>query len=141
MKRTGSVFVLLAMAFLLVPSWSVAAQREDVKRLLKRLEEDTDRFSKSLDDALDHSRLNGTKAEDEINGYVHQFEGATDHLKNRYSDQGAAPNLICEVLQRGQSINRFMRNNRLGGRAESDRQLVRGDLNVLARFYNISWRW
>lgn len=73
-----------------VPFWTVEAQREDVKRVLKRLEEDTDRFSKSLDSALDRSVLNGTQAEDEINGYVHQFEEATDRLKDRYEDQGAA---------------------------------------------------
>ena len=41
--------------------------------------------------------LNGTKAEDEINGYVHQFEEATDRLKDRYEDQGAAPNAAREV--------------------------------------------
>ena len=109
--------------------------------MLKRLEEDTDRFSKSLDSALDHSTLNGTRAEDEINGYVHQFEEATDRLKDRYHDEGAAPGAAREVLNRGQSIDRFMRRNRLGGRAESDWQIVRSDLNLLARTYRINWRW
>jgi hypothetical protein len=103
--------------------------------LLKRLEEDTDRFSKSLDSALDRSTLNGTKAEDEINGYVHQFKEATNRLKDRYEDQGAAPGAAREVLNRGQAIDGFMRRNRLGGRAESDWQIVRSDLNLLARTY------
>ena len=85
--------------------------------------------------------LNGTKAEDEINGYVHQFEEATDRLKDRYEDQGAAPNAAREVLSRGQSIDRFMRRNNLGGKAESDRRLVRSDLGLLARAYRITWRW
>lgn len=141
MKRALSIVVILAMGLLIVPSWSVGAQREDVKRLLKRLEENTDRFRKSLDDALDHSTLNGTQAEDEINKYVHDFEEATDHLKDRYEDHGAAPNLTREVLLRGQAINRFMRTHRLGARAETDWQIVRGDLNTLARIYNIRWRW
>ena len=119
----------------------VLAQRSDVKRILKHLEEDTDRFSKSLDSALDQSNLNGTKAEDEINRYVHEFEEATDHLKDKYEDTGAAPRLANEVLVRGQRVDVFMRRNRLGSRAESDWRLVRNDLNTLARAYSIRWRW
>ena len=141
MKRAISVLTILVAVQLAVPFWTVEAQREDVKRLLKRLEENTDRFSKSLDSALDRSALNGTKAEDEINGYVHQFEEATDRLKDRYEDQGAAPGAAREVLSRGQAIDRFMRRNRLGGKAESDWQIVRSDLNLLARTYRINWRW
>ena len=140
MKKAIAVLMILVAVQLAVPFWTVAAQREDVKRLLKRLEEDTDRFSKSLDSALDRSTLNGTKAEDEINGYVHQFEEATDRLKDRYEDQGAAPGAAREVLTRGQAIDRFMRRNRLGGKAESDWQVVRSDLNLLARTYRINWR-
>jgi hypothetical protein len=141
MKRLASILCVLVLIQLAVPTWTIAVQREDVKRLLKRLEENTDHFSKSLDDALDHSTLNGTRAEDEINGYVHQFEEATDRLKDRYEDHGAAPGAAREVLNRGQNIDRFMRRNRLGGRAESDWQVVRSDLNLLARMYRINWRW
>jgi hypothetical protein len=141
MKKALSVLTILVAVQFAVPFWTVEAQPEDVKRVLKRLEEDTDRFSKSLDSALDRSVLNGTQAEDEINGYVHQFEEATDRLKDRYEDKGAAPAAAREVLNRGQAIDRFMRRNRLGGRAESDWQIVRSDLNLLARTYRINWRW
>ena len=141
MKRTIALVTTLVIVQLVVPIWTFAAQREDVKRILKRLEDDTDKFTKSLDNALDHSALNGTRAEDEINGYVHAFEEATDHLKDKYSDTGAAPNLAREVLSRGRTIDGFMRRNRLGGKAESDWQIVRSDLNLLARVYRIQWRW
>ena len=141
MKKVWSIVAILVVVLMSSPIWAVTPQREDVKRILKRLEEDTDRYSKSLDSALDKSALNGSRAEDEINNYVHQFEEATDHLKDKYEDQGAAPNLAREVLSRGQTINNFMKRNRLGGQAESDWQLVRSDLNVLARAYRIGWRW
>ena len=140
MKKVWSIFAIVIVILISSPIWATP-QREDVKRILKRLEEDTDRYSKSLDSALDKSALNGTRSEDEINNYVHQFEEATDHLKDKYEDQGAAPNLAREVLSRGQSIDRFMRRNNLGGKAESDWQIVRSDLNLLARSYRISWRW
>ena len=141
MKKAMLFLSLLTVAQMSLPVWIFATQREDVKQILKRLEEDTDRFTKSLDNALDHSAYNNTRTEDEINKYVHQFEEATDHLKDRYEDQGAAPYLAREVLVRAKSIDRFMKRNRLGPTAENDWRLVRSDLSVLARTYRINWRW
>jgi hypothetical protein len=82
--------------------------------VLKRLEEDTDRFSKSLDSALDRSVLNGTQAEDEINGYVHQFEEATDRLKDRYEDQGGAERcpFLASVLQVDRRLKHLIENRK-----------------------------
>jgi hypothetical protein len=112
-----------------------------LKETLKQLEEDSDRFAKSLDNDLYHSRLNGTRREDEINAYVHEFEEATDRLKNRYEDRGTAPGLARTVLDRGRAIDRFMRRNRTGGRSEGDWRQVRNSLDKLAWAYNINWRW
>src|SRR5687767_12135437 len=115
--------------------------RGNVREIIRELESDTDRFKGSLDTALDHSRLNGSRTEDEINGYVKRFEEATDRLRDRAEDREHAPNLAREVLNRGRSINAFMRSHRLGGRAESDWAQVRTDLNRLSNSYYINWRW
>jgi hypothetical protein len=55
-----------------------------------------------------------------MNRYVHDFEEATDKLKDRHDDQKAAPMLAREVLVRGRSINQFMRRHRPGGRSMTD---------------------
>ena len=115
--------------------------RGDVRQIIRNLETDTDTFKSSLDHALDRSPLDGTKAEDEINEYVKQFEHATDKLKDRAEDQKYSPNLAREVLVRGRSINTFMRRHRLGGDAENDWVRVRTDLTQLANSYYINWRW
>jgi len=132
-----SLTILAAMAAVVQAQW----YRGNVKETLRRLEEDTDHFSKSLDDDLDHSALNGTRAEDEINGYVHDFEEATDKLKDRYEDQKYSPGLAREVLVRGRSINNFMRRHRLGERSMTDWVRVRQSLDRLAYAYRITWRW
>ena len=138
-------FWLLALAVVLNMTVNGLAQRRwyrgNVREIIRELESDTDRFKSSLDSALDRSTLNGTRAEDEINAYVKQFEEATDRLRDRSEDREYAPNLAREVLARGRSINGFMRANRLGGRAESDWVQVRNDLNRLANSYYIGWRW
>ena len=79
--------------------------------------------------------------EDEINEYVKKFEEATDRLRDRAEDQKYAPGLAREVLNRGRSINGFMRSHRLGGDAESDWARVRNDLNRLANAYYVDWKW
>jgi len=117
MKRTFCT--LLSLSLILLTQSLVEAQwyRGNVRETLRRLEEDSDRFSKSLDYDLDHGPLNGTRAEDDINRYVHEFEEATDKLKDRYEDQKASPNLAREVMVRGRSVDSFMRRNRPGQRS------------------------
>jgi hypothetical protein len=142
MKKILLIFVsTIVVTLVLAPLASAQWFRGNLKETLRRLEEDTDRFTKSLDSDLDHSALNGTHAEDEINRYVHDFEEATDHLKNRFDDREASPGLAREVLARGRSIDAFMRRNRPGPRSMSDWVRVRQSLDRLANAYRISWRW
>lgn len=115
--------------------------RGDVRQVIRNLETDTDTFKSSLDHALDRSPLDGTKAEDEINEYVKQFEHATDKLKDRAEDQKSSPYLAREVLVRGRAINSFMRRHRLGSDADNDWVRVRNDLTQLANSYYVKWRW
>jgi len=133
------------LTFLVVSTGSTFAQRQwyrgNVRDVIRDLESDTDHYKGSLDSALDRSRLNGSRTEDEINEYVKKFEEATDRLRDRAEDRQYAPNLAREVLNRGRSINVFMRRHRLGGQAESDWAKVRNDLNRLANSYYINWRW
>jgi hypothetical protein len=115
--------------------------KRQVKDLLKRIEKGADRFRKSLDDALDKSRLDRTEREDLINRYVRDFENATDRLKDRAGHGGAASGDAEEVLQRAAVIDRFMRGRRLDPRAERDWQSLRSDLDQLARIYRVTNRW
>jgi len=108
---------------------------------LKRLEEDSDHFAKMLDTDLDHGPLNGTPTEDEINRYVHEFEEATDHLKDKWDDQQAAPNLAREVLVRARTIDKFMRQHHPGPGSHSQWYRVRHSLDQVAYDYRIRWRW
>jgi hypothetical protein len=139
------LLVILVATSVVVSTAGALAQRPwyrgNPREIIRMLETDTDRFKSSLDSALDHSRLNGSRAEDEINEYVKKFEESTDRLRDRSEDRQYAPNLAREVLSRGRTINTFMRTHRLGGQAESDWVKVRNDLTRLADAYNLNWRW
>src|SRR4029453_6683601 len=80
MKVFKAGFGLLMLFALISPPLCITADaqyRVSLKDVLKRLEEDTDQFTKSLNYDLDHGPLNGTTTEDEINRYLHELEKAT----------------------------------------------------------------
>ncbi len=137
----------LATAYNVSWNWDGVSSRpfrlndEQVKTLLGRIERDADSFRKSLNDALDKTDFNGTKAEDNINDYVKEFEVATDHLKDRFSKKRSAANDAEEVLQRAARIDAFMHNHGLTERAQNDWSQLRGGLDELATAYGVSWKW
>jgi len=149
--RPAVGFTLSVSMLLMFPTMNSLAKRNslaqrtvvrtNVRQIIRNLETDTDMFKGSLDRALDHSPLDGTRSEDEINEYVKQFEHATDKLKDKAEDQKYAPNLAREVLIRGRSINTFMRKHQLSQDANNDWARVRDDLTLLAHGYRINWRW
>src|SRR6185369_7015104 len=95
---TLSVLMILTLRTTNTPGYQdslaqrTSVVRTTVRQIIRNLETDTDTFKNSLDRALDHSPLDGTRAEDEINEYVKQFEHATDKLKDKAEDQKYAPN-------------------------------------------------
>ena len=144
MKRSLSIAAVSLLVLVCSAQYLYAQRpwyRGNVVEIIRKLESDTDQFKSSLDKALDRSRLNGSRAEDEINGFVKQFEAATDRLRDRAEDRESAPGAAREVLNRGRAINRFMATHQLGPAAEGDWAKVRNDLNALANAYYIRWRW
>ena len=144
MKR---VFALsaLAVAFLIFSVDSALGQAVwftgSPKETVRSLESNTDKFAESLNKALDASKLDGTKTQDQINGFVDQFEEATDKLEQSVEDQKLAPGAYKVVVKRAKVINKFMLKNKLGPEAEADWALVRNDINSLGKSYAIVVKW
>jgi len=117
------------------------AQRADdaqVKSLFERIERGTDSFKTSLKDALDETRFNSTRSEDNINDFVKDFEAATDRLEQQSGDRTA---VMRDVLTRAATINNFMLRYPLNSRAQNDWDYVRMNLNELAQLQNVAWVW
>src|SRR5688572_28741916 len=74
----------------------------------ERLESNTDRFSSSIDAAIDRSRFNNTDLEDQANALVDELEFATDRLKERVDDRIVNTFDVNEVLRRGMYLDMFM---------------------------------
>ncbi len=114
---------------------------KDVERIIKRIEQQSDRFRSSLDSALDKSRFNGSNREDDINSFIKDFYEQTKHLRNRFDKHQSASADVESVLDRAARIDDFMRRNRLTSKAQDDWSTLKSNLDELASAYNVSWRW
>lgn len=139
----------LAAAYNVAWNWTGVSNRpyriteDQVKNLLERIEKGADNFRGSLKDAIGKSRFDDTRAEDNINQSVKDFEVATDHLESRFNDDRSASASVQEVLRRAASIDNFMRrySHTLTPRAHSDWMYLRRNLDELAQAYGVAWRW
>ena len=114
----------------------------EVEVIIKRVEERSDAFRKVIDQSLDHSALNGTNREDNINQQVKELENAIDKLRKDFDRSNTwqeTREQVQRVLNEADEVNAIMRRGRWrrGGVVKSEWALVRSDLNKLFGVYNL----
>lgn len=114
---------------------------KEVEQIIHRIETESDRFRSSLDSALDRSRFNGSRREDDINAFVKDFYGETKRLHDHFDAHKSSGADVQSVLDRAARIDDFMRRIRLTNKAQNDWSTLRTNLEELARVYNVTWRW
>ncbi|CAN5701555.1 hypothetical protein BH24ACI2_BH24ACI2_04280 [soil metagenome] len=115
--------------------------QQQVEQLLERIEERTDAFSNQLNKSLDRSRLDGSRAEDNIADRARELENATDELRREFDhndSRGENRPEAEKVLISATTIDRLMRSRNFGGQTESTWVVLRTELNTLARLYGLS---
>ncbi len=114
--------------------------KAQVDRLIKNLETRVDYFVSQFNDSLDHSRLNNTRRENQLNQRARDLEVATDELRREFSRRDRWIENQDEVrrcLNIASDIDVAMRNRRLGAATENNWRAVRSELNALAKVYNL----
>jgi outer membrane lipoprotein SlyB len=114
---------------------------QQVAAIIRRIENRTDTFRAALERGLDRSIYDGTRAENNINQFIRDFETATDALRDRFNSRRSVASDVENVLRRAASVDEFMRRNQLNQRAENQWSLLRTDLGELATAYNVAWNW
>jgi hypothetical protein len=114
---------------------------KEVEDVIHRLENQSEKFRKSLDSALDKSRFDGTRREDDINAFVKDFNKETKTLHDHFDSHKSTASDVQTVLDSAAQIDQFMRRNRLKEDAQEDWAGLRAYLDELARIYSVTWRW
>jgi hypothetical protein len=127
---------------------SVSAQQRayrvsdrQMEQLLRRIDTRSTLFRQNLDVALDRSRFDNTRREDNINELVREYDLAAARLRERFNQRQDTIYDAREVLDRAARIDRFMRRQTMTPAAERNWAALRADLDTLANYYNVGWRW
>jgi hypothetical protein len=154
--KLAGITLSLVFSFVLLSTVSADAQWRDggrrnerrwgntnkraVENLIRRVEQRTDVFVRQFDRALDNGRADGTRREDRLNEFARQLESATDELRREF-DRGDSLQENRDEVQRvisiASRIDQAMRRGRVAPGAQGAWRNLRGELNSLARIYNV----
>lgn len=114
--------------------------KAEVDAIIHRVENRSDGFVRLFDRALDRSRLDGTRREDNLNEQAKRLENTLDDLRREFDRKESYIETRPEVnrtLNIASDINKTMRRRRMGGETERQWSLLRAELNTLADVYNL----
>jgi hypothetical protein len=113
--------------------------RDSVHRLDKLAKD----FEHDMDQALDRSRVNGSRREDQINSVVHDFRRAAGDLKSRVGngrDLNRSANEASRVLQLADQVDRVARPRWFDSRLSSEWSQIQRELRVISDVYGYGYR-
>jgi len=141
MKKT--IFLATMVAILLSAAVSVTAQtaqarvsNSDLRTLVSRIETRTDTFQNTIDRGT-YRDPNSVKIKD----LVRDMSDATDTLRSRVDADRNASSEVNDLLSKATLVNRFVTQNKITGRAATQWEGLKTDLNTLAGYYRLSWNW
>jgi hypothetical protein len=108
----------------------------------QRIKDRSKDFERDVDRALDHSRIDGTRREDNINAQVRDFRRAAERFKDRVGngrDLNRSYNEASELIQRANQIDRVLSRARLDSRSYSDWSSLNQDLRLVADIYGLRY--
>jgi hypothetical protein len=108
-----------------------------VRDVVRRIQTGTDSLQRTVQDASDRNNYRL----DDLNRLILDFENATNQLDRRLSSGRANSADARTVLDRAALINNFFGSNRIGAGTQREWQALRGDLDQLASYFNLSTNW
>src|SRR4026209_206675 len=116
----------------------IGANDSAAREVVRRIQTRTDSLQRAVQNAADR---NNYRVED-IDRMILDFESAANQLDRRLSSRRASTSAdVQTLLDRGEQIDTFFANNRLGGGSRREWQAIRTDLDQLAGYYNLTPRW
>lgn len=112
--------------------------RDSIHRL-DRLAKD---FERDLDRGLDHSRVNNTRREDQMNAQGRNFRRAVGDLKSAFGngrDLNRSRDEAQRVLAQAQQFDRIGRGRGIDNRIASDWSQIRNELNIISDAYGLGY--
>jgi hypothetical protein len=112
--------------------------RQALRNSVRRIKKLSEKFQDHVDSALDKSRYNGSRREDQINRLAEEFKDAAGDLESNIGD-GRNLNRSADeahrLLQLGSRIDRFMSYSRSDSRISHEWDQISRELNFISSVY------
>ena len=115
-------------------------ERRQLRDLARRIEDRSRSFQRNLDRALDRSRIDDTRREDNINELAREFRNAADRFRNVAGDSNdlyRSQDEARTLIQFANRIENRLRRVRLDSRTANDWYQIRADLRTVADIYRL----
>ena len=148
--RAVFVAVVATVGIGLAASGTFAApQRSDAGRmtdqqlrdLAGRIDSGANAFRKSLGQSVNRSQIDDRRWNGDISQSVADFTQAARRLRDRARRREVDVPDVEDVLRRATSIDSFVQRYQLSPQTEQQWARLSGDLDVLARAYDVGWAW
>jgi QacR-like protein, C-terminal region len=106
----------------------------DMRSTLRDLKSRANQMQRQIDRELDHSRLNGSYREDQVNQLAKNFKSAVNNLDNSYYSRN--DNEVRRVMNTASQLDRAIGQARLSYNVMNQWQAIRSDLRTLGINYN-----
>lgn len=113
-----------------------------LKDSINRLDRLSKDFERDLDRALDRSRVNGTRREDNINAQGHDFRRAVNNLKSNFGngrDLNRSRDEAQRVLDEARQFDRIGRGRGIDNQVASDWSQIQRELQIISDAYGIGY--
>src|SRR4030095_5291581 len=113
-----------------------------LKDSIHRLDRVAKDFERDLDRALDRSRVDGTRREDQINAQGHDFRRAVSSLKSSFGngrDLNRSRDEAQRVLQEARQFDRLGRSRVVDNRVASEWSQIQQELRIISDAYGLGY--
>ena len=121
----------------------VLVTRTDVGSIVDRLVKSSGQFKDEFDNAISHSMINGTRLEANAKHRADDLHNAAKKLGDVFHDKRdknhpAVREQADRTIAAASEVNRVMVEHRFTDKLQRNWELLRSDLNALARVYDLS---
>jgi len=114
-----------------------------MQTLLSRIQLKTGIYKRQMNTAVSGDRgvdlsVDRTRS---MSNYITDFENATTRLKQRFDSRQSVSTDASDVLTRAAYIDQYMTRNTFAPQVQAQWRNLRGDLDLLANYYRVSWSW
>ena len=116
------------------------ASNSQVRSLLSRIDSETSAFRDLMDTAAP-STFNNANGDERILDLVGNLQTSVQTVRSTFNSRRTMGAELTDLLDRAGRVDRFVTRNRLTGRNRSQWNILKSDINTLARYYQITWNW